>query len=43
VAFVNGEFNWANASRGWLMTGAFAKTGSGGAIVGRLAAIYVRI
>jgi hypothetical protein len=36
-AFGNGEFNWANASRGWLMTGAFAKTGSGGGtIVGRL-------
>ena len=34
-AFGNGEFNWANASRGWLMTGAFAKTGSG-TIVGRL-------
>jgi len=36
-AFGNGEFNWANASRGWLMTGAFAKTGSsGGTIVSRL-------
>jgi hypothetical protein len=38
-AFVNGEFDWANASRGWLMTGAFAKTGSGGTIVGRLVSI----
>jgi hypothetical protein len=36
-AFSNGEFNWATASRGWLMTGAFAKTGSGGGtIVSRL-------
>jgi hypothetical protein len=37
-SFGNGEFNWANASRGWLMTGALAKTGSGGeTFVGRLA------
>jgi len=40
VAFVIGEFNCANASRGWLMTGAFAKTGSGGTIVGRLVDDY---
>jgi hypothetical protein len=39
-AFGNGEFNWANASRGWLMTGAFAKAGSGGGtIVGWLVSI----
>jgi hypothetical protein len=39
-AFGNGEFNWVNASRGWLMTGAFAKTGSGGGtIVGWLVSI----
>jgi hypothetical protein len=39
VAFVDDEFNWANASRGWLMTGAFAKTGSDGTIVGKLVSI----
>jgi hypothetical protein len=40
--FGDGEFNWANASRGWLTTGAFAKTGSGdGAIVGRLVSITI--
>jgi hypothetical protein len=39
-AFGNGEFNWANASRGWLMTGAFAKADSGGGtIVGSLVSI----
>src|SRR5674476_1518400 len=38
-AFIIGEFIRANASRGWLMIGAFAKTGSGGTIVGRLASI----
>src|SRR5664280_2439465 len=32
-AFVNGELNWANASRGWLTTGAFARTGNGGTTV----------
>jgi hypothetical protein len=41
-AFGNGEFSWASASRGWLMTGAFAKTGSrGGTIVGRLVSITI--
>jgi len=40
-AFVNGEFNWADASRGWSTTGAFAKTGNGGTIVGWLVSITV--
>jgi hypothetical protein len=40
-AFGIGEFSWANASRGWLMTGAFAKTGGGGTIVGRLVSITI--
>jgi len=39
-AFGNGEFNWANASRAWLITEAFAKAGSGGGtIVGWLVSI----
>jgi len=40
-AFVNGESNWANASRGWLTGMALAKTGNGGTIVGRLVSIVM--
>ena len=35
--------NWANASRGCLMTEAFAKSGGGGTIVGRLVSITVSL
>jgi len=42
VALVNGEFNWAKASRGSLMIDDFARTGSGGGtIVGRLVSIIM--
>jgi hypothetical protein len=32
-SFGNGELSWANASRGWLIAGAFAEIGSGGGTI----------